>query len=108
MPIAPPRGVFVCLEQESQFAQTSLDHSHPEHVKLLPMFRKRSVFSLLLPLLTRVGLCNPFRFEQAAAAMGISTDDPMLTQASQLWEMMDEMAVTNPEGYCPFIHKFML
>eukprot|EP00041_Stephanoeca_diplocostata_P014389 m.260945 g.260945 ORF g.260945 m.260945 type:complete len:263 (-) comp19683_c0_seq1:272-1060(-) len=46
-------------------------------------------------------------FRQAAAAMGIRADDPMLTQASQLWEMMDEMAVANPEGYQRFIAKQM-
>jgi hypothetical protein len=34
----------------------------------------------------------------AAAAMGIEGDDEMVAQASQLWEMMDEMASSNPEA----------
>lgn len=48
------------------------------------------------------------RFAQAAAALGLKDADPsMVEQASKFWEMMDDMAVSNPEGYQRFIKKQM-
>ena len=44
---------------------------------------------------------------QAAAALGIKPGDPMFGQASQLWEMMDDMAGKDPEAYQQFIKKQM-
>jgi hypothetical protein len=45
-------------------------------------------------------------FASFAAQMGIKDDsEGLLTQAKQLWDMLDDMAATNPEGYRKFLAK---
>lgn len=48
------------------------------------------------------------RFAQAAAALGLQDAEPeQVEQAAKFWEMMDDMARENPDGYQRFIGKQM-
>ena len=45
------------------------------------------------------------QFKAATAALNLKQGDAMFTQAAQLWEMLDDMAKTNPTKYRQFIDK---
>eukprot|EP00729_Bicosta_minor_P015318 gene15318-20833_t len=54
-----------------------------------------------------MAFANAAGMQQAMKSLGIKPGDEAFTKGSQLWEMMDDMAASDPAAYKKFIAKQM-